>query len=65
MSHATGTFQQKELREKIRRLEEEIARTRATAEEVSRRAQERLAGKDGSGPAAPIDEAASDKKPKA
>jgi hypothetical protein len=65
MSRATGTFQQTELREKIRRLEEEIARTRATAQEVSRRAQERLAGTGVSGPAAPIDDAASEKKPKA
>ncbi len=65
MSRATGTFQQKELREKIRLLEEEIARARAAAEEVSRRAQERLGSRGGAGAAAPADASASEKKPKA
>jgi hypothetical protein len=42
MSRMTGSFQQKELREKLRRLEQEIARAKAAAEELSRKAEARL-----------------------
>ncbi len=65
MPRGTGTFQQKELREKIRLLEEEIARARASAEELARRAQERLVSTGTGGAAVPQDGTASEKKPKA
>jgi hypothetical protein len=43
MARGTATFQQKELRDKLRRLEEEITRAKAAAEEASRRAEQRRA----------------------
>ena len=42
MSRMTGSFQQKELREKLRRLEQEIARAKVAAEDLSRKAEARL-----------------------
>jgi len=70
MPRATGVFQQKELREKLRLLEEEVARTKAAAEEVSRRAEETLASataKSAKAREAPASEQkpAPEKKPKA
>jgi hypothetical protein len=50
MSRSTGVFQQQELQEKLRRLEQEIARAKAATEEMNRRAQPRPAEQ---GPASP------------
>ena len=44
MPRATGTFQQKELRAKLLRLEQEIARARAAAQRSSQEAEKRLSG---------------------
>jgi Tfp pilus assembly protein PilX len=41
-TRATGTFQQRELREKLQKLEQEIALSRAAAEALSREAEQRL-----------------------
>jgi len=44
MPRATGTFQQKELRAKLLRLEQEIARARVAAQRSSQEAEKRLSG---------------------
>jgi septal ring factor EnvC (AmiA/AmiB activator) len=41
MAHGTGMFEQRELREKLRRLEEEVASTKRAADEMARKALER------------------------
>jgi hypothetical protein len=46
MAHGTGVFEQREFREKLRRLEEEVASTKAAADEMARKALER-AGQQG------------------
>ena len=64
-TRGTGVFQQREFLEKLRRLEEEVARTKAAAEEMARKAEERSAqnaATRGASGAAPI---AAETKPKA
>jgi hypothetical protein len=43
MTRGTGVFQQREFLDKLRRLEEQVARTKAAADEMARKAQERSA----------------------
>jgi hypothetical protein len=65
MARGTATFQQKELRDKLRRLEEEITRAKAAAEEASRRAEQRRAAVADAVPAPPADRPAAEDKSKA
>ena len=59
MSRSTGVFQQQELQEKLRRLEQEIARAKAATEELNRRAQT----KQTEGPASPTTSATAATEP--
>jgi hypothetical protein len=43
MAHGTGMFKQRDFLEKLRRLEAEVASTKAAAEEMARKAIERSA----------------------
>jgi hypothetical protein len=65
MPRSTATFQQKELREKLRLLEQEVERTKKAAAEASRHAEEALASAAGGAPAAPTEAPPAEKKPKA
>jgi hypothetical protein len=65
MPRSTATFQQNELREKLRLLEQEMERTKKAAAEASRRAEETLASTSAAAPARPTEAPAAEKKPKA
>jgi len=65
MPHGTGVFKQREFLEKLRRLEQEVASTKAAAEEMARKALERSSQTVAKESAAVPEERASQTKPKA
>jgi hypothetical protein len=62
MAHSTGMFKQREFLEKLRRLEQEVASTKAAAEEMARKALERSSQTAVKAPVAAPDESASEAK---
>jgi hypothetical protein len=65
MPHGTGVFKQREFLEKLRRLEQEVASTKAAAEEMARKALERSSQTSVKDSAAVPEGHASQTKPKA
>lgn len=65
MPHGTGVFKQREFLEKLRRLEQEVASTKAAAEEMARKALERSSQTGEKGSAVAPEERTSQTKPKA